>query len=135
MSSTGDNKAKASMGKGAQFIARSNQSGVPANTFVVLDTHSDNQTGGLQWGGSASKPKYSPVSQVIKRFCGEEFLAAMKAAAMKAWGTKPPSGAESQWYDDSVYSRGGWRALLLSTCSPTFRVEGSFNNVRELVVK
>jgi hypothetical protein len=135
MSTGGDSKAQASMGKGARFIERSNRSGVPANVFVVLDTHSDNKTGGLQWGGGTSKPKYSPVSQVVRRFCGEEFLAAMKAAATKARGTTPPSGAETEWYDDSVYSRGGWRALLLSTCSPAFRVERSFNDIRELVAK
>lgn len=135
MTPNGDNKATALMGKGAKFIARSIQSGVPANIFVVLDTHSDNKTGGLQWGGGQTKPRYSPASQVLNRFCGDEFLAAMKAAADQARHTRPPTGAGARWYDSSVHSRGGWRALLLSTCSPALRVEGSFNDIRQLVEK
>jgi hypothetical protein len=78
MLTTGNCRAKVSIGKGVQV-------------FVVLNTHSDNQTGGLQWGGGPSKLKYSPVSLVVRWFYDEEFLAVMKAC-----GTTLPSGAEME---------------------------------------
>lgn len=131
MKPNSERKAGASMRKAVEFIQRSTQSELPANVFVVLDTHSDVKSGGLQWGGGATRPKFSPASELVARFCGQEFLGAMKAGADRARSMKPPSGGE--WYDDSAFSRGGWRALLLSTCSPAMRVEGSFADIRGLV--
>ncbi|KAF8426445.1 hypothetical protein L210DRAFT_791616, partial [Boletus edulis BED1] len=39
----------------------------------------------------------------------------------------------TDWYDDSAFSRGGWRGLLLATCSPAMLVAQSFEDVRNLV--
>lgn len=128
----GQKKAQTAMRNGIAFIRRSILSDVPANTFVLVDTHSDTNTGGLQWSGGATGPKHVLASEVLQKFCGGDFLSAMKAAANKARGMKRPL-QQTGWCDDSPSSRGGWRGLLLSTCSPAMRVPDSFRDIRGLV--
>ncbi|KAI9568139.1 hypothetical protein HD554DRAFT_2172537 [Boletus coccyginus] len=125
-------KAAAMAAEGAEFVKRSVEFGVPANVFVVVDTHSDAQSGALKYAGRASSPQYSPASEVVREFVTPQLLAEMKSAAARARLSGKPATAAS-WYDDSPYSRGGWRGLLLSTCAPTMRVGDSFRGVRKLV--
>lgn len=121
------------MTKAVDFIHRSTQRNVPANVFVVMDTHSDTSTGFLQHAGGECSPVYGLPSDVVKRFLGQDLLGAMNNAANQALQAQPPQ--ESEWYTTSQFSRGGWRGLLLATCSPTMQVEASFSDVRGLVVQ
>jgi len=119
------------MAKAVEFIQRSVQSRAPANTFIVLDTHSDAETGFLQCSGGQRNPKYVMASEVVENFGGVDLPAAMRTAAEQALGAEPPK--EVDWYSDSAFSRGGWRGLLLATCSPAMQVDASFKDLRGLV--
>lgn len=119
------------MAKAVDFIKRSVESRVPSNTFIVLDTHSDDRNGFLLVGGSQRCPQHSLTSDVVDRFCGEALAGAMGRAAEEALQAEPPRGDD--WYSDSAFFRGGWRGLLLATCSPVMRMDASFHNVRGLV--
>ncbi|KAI9459612.1 hypothetical protein HD554DRAFT_2176882 [Boletus coccyginus] len=132
LAGNGQKKAQVATTDGIAFIQRSILSDVPANTFVLVDTHSDAVTGELQWSRGSTGPKNCLPSELIRKFCGDGFLQQMKVAADKARGL-PPHPPQAGWYDDSAFSRGGWRGLLLSTCAPTMRVPESFQNIRGLV--
>ncbi|KAG9312769.1 hypothetical protein JVU11DRAFT_7206 [Chiua virens] len=118
--------------RGAEFIARSVRSNVPANTFIVIDTHSEERTGRLQWTDRARRPMNSPASEVVHKFVGQPLLEQAKGAAVQARLCIQPGSARS-WYDGSPFSRGGWRVLFLATCAPVMRIGESFADVRGLV--
>ncbi|KAI9574181.1 hypothetical protein HD554DRAFT_2034357 [Boletus coccyginus] len=63
---------------------------------------------------------------------GTELLMEMKSMAAQACLSDKPATAAS-WYDNSLYSRGGWRELLLSTCMLMMQVGDSFRGIRKLV--
>ena len=118
--------------KANDFIARSIESNVPANCFLVVDTHADAHTGGLQWGGGVTTAvKTSPASQVIIKFCGENFLQAMRKSANAARQFTVPD--RPSWYSDSPAFRGGWRGLFVASCSPAVRVRVGFGDLKKLV--
>lgn len=129
----GEKKGKVLMAKAADFIRQSTQRSIPANVFVVMDAHSDTTTGFLQYAGGERSPTYGLPSDVIKWFLGQDLLRAMDDAADQASQAQPPQ--ENEWYTASPFSRGGWRGLLLATCSPTMQVEASFDDVRGLVAQ
>ena len=113
-----------------KFLNRSIASDVPANTFIVVDMHSDALTGELRWAaGSRSGEK--PTSGVVTKLLGSRVLESMQLAASIARNSTPP--VPKKWYDVSVHSRGGWRGLLLAACGPVMRVDDSFEDVRGLV--
>ncbi|KAI9568141.1 hypothetical protein HD554DRAFT_2172539 [Boletus coccyginus] len=114
-----------------KFIDRSTQSTVPANTFFVVDTHSDTLTGGLQWAGGVTAPKMAPASELLSEFCGKPVLGAMMKAAEASRRFVPPENPG--WYKDSPLYRGGWRGLLLATCGPAVRVPSGFKDLRGFV--
>ncbi|KAG9312768.1 hypothetical protein JVU11DRAFT_7205 [Chiua virens] len=118
--------------RGAEFIARSVRSNVPANTFIVIDTHSEARTGRLQWTDRARRPMNSPASEVVHKFVGQPLLEQAKGAAVQARLCIQPGSARS-WYDGSPFSRGGWRGLFLVTPGPAMRIGESFADVRGLV--
>lgn len=64
-------------------------------------------------------------------FGGQALAAAMRQAAGTARNAPRPT--DDPWYDDTVFSRGGWRVLLLATCSPLMQTSSSFEDVRGLV--
>ena len=121
------------MTKAVDFIHRSTQPNVPANVFIMMDTHSDTSTGFLQHAGRECSPVYGLPSDIVKQFLGQDLLGAMNNVANQALQAQPPQ--ESEWYTTSQFSRGGWRGLLLTTCSPTMQVEASFSNIQGLVVQ
>lgn len=87
----------------------------------------------LQWGNDRGYPLESHTGEVLNKFCGEELLDAMKETTNAARGQKRDNPQEMDWYDASPYSRGGWRGLFLSTCSPAMRAPESFNDLKRLV--
>lgn len=115
------------MKKGLDFVNLSLRSDVPANVFFVVDTHSQAETGLLL----TEDGRFLLPSQCIEDYSGREFLQAMRSAAERA--RVAPKNERDVWYDDSVYSRGGFRGLFLVTCSPTMKVKESFEDLRRLV--
>ena len=132
LSAGGDVSSLAKMGRGANFLRKSVRSKVPANCFILVDTHTNDRTGELYWGSDEKGVLESRTSELLQRFCGNSFMSAMKEASELAQGLKALDG-EKKWYDASPYSRGGWRGLLLSTCAASMRVPGSFRDIKALV--
>lgn len=114
------------------FIEGSLRSNVPANTFMLIDTHSTRLGGMLQYGGDAGE-LIAPTQDALEKFCGRKTLDKMQQAAATA--RQFPVPGPGKWYNDSPQTRGGWRCLLLSTCSLAMQVPGSFDDIRRLVVK
>ena len=81
---TGQTKGLEATAPGVLFIASSIQSSVPANCFIVIDTHADELSSGLQWAGSRTAPKTAPVSEILSEFCSKIFLAEMQALSVMA---------------------------------------------------
>ncbi|KAH0833794.1 hypothetical protein J3R83DRAFT_10941 [Lanmaoa asiatica] len=123
--------AQKEMIEGWKFIQDSIERGMPANTFVVVDTHAETDTGRLQYGGGKTQPDFARTSEVIDGYCGEVMLKTMEAANLSA--QQHSASEASHWFNDSVYFRGGWRVLLLATCGQTFRVENGLIDVKRLV--
>lgn len=128
----GETAALAEMKKAAQFIKKSVRSDVPANVFILIDTHSDTMTGALQWGVNQGSPLQGTTSELLRKFCGDDFMCAMKEASDVAQALRFLA-EEAEWYDASPYSRGGWRGLLLSACASVMRVPESFQDLKGLV--
>lgn len=123
------------MKRGIKFLQLSVRSAVPANTFLVIDAHSEPITGELQWGLNDIGASLNDLtSKLVEKFCGKKLLRAMSETSFAAKEIVDES-ERAGWYDASAFSRGGWRGLLLSTCSPVIRVPKSFQDLRDLVEK
>ncbi|KAF8439433.1 hypothetical protein L210DRAFT_858142 [Boletus edulis BED1] len=79
----GERQAHKAMAAAIDFIQRSISSAVSANMFILIDTHSETLTGGLQCT-AGSKPTYSLTTKLLKDFCSDDFLNTMKTAACTA---------------------------------------------------
>jgi hypothetical protein len=101
------------------------------NTFIMLNTHSDTETGFLQCSGGQQNPKYVMASKVVESFGGRDLYVVMRTTAEQALGAKLPK--ENDWYSNSAFSRGGWRGLLIATCLPAMQVEAIFKDLQGLV--
>ena len=84
------------MDKGCRLIERSIKSSLPANTIVVIDTHADMLTRGLQWAGGTASVHTTPVSNILCKFCGTTFFECTKAAAETARKAGAPN--KQEWY-------------------------------------
>ncbi|KAG2354487.1 hypothetical protein BDR07DRAFT_1382224 [Suillus spraguei] len=90
---------------GIDFVLRNANDGFPPNTFIVLDTHSDEYSGmlqhtGGQHGGINTLEKYSPLT--LERITAREDKTVLKTVN----GKKP-------WCDLTAASRGGWRGVFM----------------------
>lgn len=116
---------------GSSFLESSVTSNVPANTFVVVDTHSNMQTGHLQYGGERTITQCALASEVLSEYCGQTFLGEMCDAASVARMAEPST--KSDEFNTSPSFRGGWRALVLTTCGAAIRIKHSFDDLFSLV--
>jgi hypothetical protein len=119
------------MDEACRFIDHSVASKVPANVFIVVDTHADTLTGSLQWAGGVTAVRTAPMSELLAEFCGKAFLDKAKGSAVVAREFQPPENPG--WYKDSPFFRGGWRGLLLATCGPAVRIHAGFDDLKRLV--
>lgn len=62
------------------------------------------------------------VSNVLTNFCRKAFLEATKKSTEAACAFLLPENPG--WYKDSPFYCGGWRGLLLATCSPAVHIPG-----------
>lgn len=131
LKANGQNAALKKMNLASKFIEHSMASKVPANTFIVVDTHADTLTGSLQWAGGVTAVRTAAMSELLVEFCGKAFLAKVKESATAAREFQPPENPG--WYKDSPFFRGGWRGLLLATCGPAVRIHAGFDDLKRLV--
>lgn len=131
LKASGELAAQGKMEGAFKFIERSIALGFPANTFVILDTHAETDTGSLQYGGGKTNPTFAPASEVVSKYCGGTLLKAAKAANLCAETHGPTKNPK--WFNDSAYFRGGWRGLLLATCGPAVRTANGLMDVKRMV--
>ncbi|KAG2355384.1 hypothetical protein BDR07DRAFT_1381575 [Suillus spraguei] len=114
---------------GVEFMKRNIKSGFPPNTFIVVDTHSDEYTGMLQHTGGHTGGTSTTIVEILTAYLGEtssDMARSDKTEIKTIDGSKP-------WCDLSPRARGGWRGLLMVSCGPAIRVSHHFHAVRALV--
>lgn len=120
------------MEEGRQLINLSLASNLPANSFIVVDTHANTHNGQLQWAGGVTAPQTADASEVVAEFCGAEFIRLTREASKAAMtAVCPPQ--PGQWYSDSPFLRGGWRGLFVASCGPAVRHLGAFKDLKRMV--
>ncbi|KAG2126263.1 uncharacterized protein EDB93DRAFT_1257638 [Suillus bovinus] len=120
----------------SNFITTSILENIPSNTFVIMDTHSDEYTGMLQHTGGASGGTNTTAAEIIEAYLGKKFIKAMRMAASHARDDKSVETTikgSAPWCDTTPKARGGRRGLILVTCGPAIRVSHHFDSLLTLV--
>jgi hypothetical protein len=120
------------------FLEHSVKDRMPANTFVLLDTHSDELTGHLQHSGGQTNPMHTTVGELVTAYLGKPLLANMvrcSQAAKQDDGARFKLSGSKPWCEITTKSRGGRRGLFLVTCGPAIRQPNHFDEVHKLVTE
>jgi hypothetical protein len=120
----------------SQFITTSILENIPSNTFVIMDTHSDEYTGMLQHTGGSSGGTNTTAAEIIEAYLGKPFLKAMKMASSYArddTSVETTIKGRAPWCDVTPKARGGRRGLILVTCGPAMRINHHFDSLLSLV--
>ena len=104
------------------FISRSIKLKTPANTFIVLDVKVNPNTGSF---GDAL------VGELLQAVCGPDLTNRMMCANETAQNGE--HNPDHVWYDDSPFSRGGWRGLLLAIDGWILCYRPSFDSLVSLI--
>jgi len=118
---------------GCALITRSIASKVPANVFIVVDTHSEEFSGMLQHTGGKTEGSYAGVDEILAEYLGEAFREAMQSSSDAARNSAPQEVGSSAWYDRTAYTRGGWRGVFLLSCGPAVNVTHHFERLLKMV--
>ncbi|KAG2121485.1 hypothetical protein DEU56DRAFT_918171 [Suillus clintonianus] len=123
---------------GVEFFRGNIAAGFPPNTFIIVDTHSDEYTGMLQHTGGHSGGTNTTITEILTAYLGADFLEMMKkssdAARSDTTEIKTLRG-NTPWCKLTPSARGGWRGLFMVSCGPAIRVSHHFFAVKELVQK
>jgi hypothetical protein len=120
----------------SQFITASILENIPSNTFVIMDTHSDEYTGMLQHTGGSSGGTNTTAAEIIEAYLGKQFIRAMKMSSSHA---RDDTSLETAvmggvpWCDVTPKARGGRRGLIIVSCGPAMRVNHHFDSLLTLV--
>lgn len=123
---------------GVQFLRDNTAAGNPPNTFIIVDTHSDEYTGMLQHTGGSAGGTNTTIREILMAYLGEECLKALKRAsgAARSDNTERKTvNGRAPWCDLSARCRGGWRGVFMVSCGPAIRVTHHFEEVKALVRK
>ncbi|KAG1759530.1 hypothetical protein EV702DRAFT_1247393 [Suillus placidus] len=121
---------------GVEFINRNTKAGFPPNTFLVVDTHSDEYTGMLQHTGGHTGGTSTTITEILVAYLGQECLQAMQASSNLARSDKTvvkTINGNTPWCELTPGVRGGWRGVLMVSCGPAIRVSHHFEAVKALV--
>jgi hypothetical protein len=121
---------------GVKFIDRNIKAGFPPNTFLVVDTHSDEYTGMLQHTGGHTGGTNTTITEILLAYLGEGFVKNMKRssdAARSDRTVKKTLNGSTPWCDLTPSARGGCRGLFMVSCGPAIRVSHHFDAVKSLV--
>ncbi|KAG0695628.1 hypothetical protein DFH29DRAFT_1005299 [Suillus ampliporus] len=126
------------LAEGVQFMKRNIEGEFPPNTYVIIDTHSDEYSGMLQHTGGHTGGTNTNITEIVTAYLGKEFLKGMENASVAARNDKTVVTTErgkQPWCNLTAKARGGRRVLLLVSCGPAIRVHHHFDSVVELVNK
>ncbi|KAG5651008.1 hypothetical protein H0H81_010244 [Sphagnurus paluster] len=119
-----------------QFIQKSGVHGQPANTIVILDSHSDPYTGLLQT--ALTSEHYHNPATVLHGTLGPKLMNEMLKAsrASRGWSedVKTITGKQP-WPDFTPTLRGGWRVMIVLACGSTMSVKDSWDNLCDLITR
>jgi hypothetical protein len=124
------------------FIKRSISVNLPANVFLLIDTHADSTSGCLQYTGGRTPRSANIVTvslmrspsmviiykflKVIDAFLGKDFLAVMKMASaqgaqLKATAAATPDAMSmaSEVQNKHFRSTGGLCGIFMVSCGPS----------------
>lgn len=73
---------------GLKFMRSNVGRGFPPNTFIVVDTHSDEFTGMLQHTGGHTGGTNTTITEIIEAYLGTEFLKCMGEASDAVYHSK-----------------------------------------------
>ena len=118
---------------GRALITKSIASKVPANVFIVVDTHSEQFTGLLQCAGGKTDGGFAGVDEILAEYLGKAFREAMQSSSDAARNSAPKEVGSSDWYDDTPYTRGGWRGIFLLSCGPPVNASHHFESLLKMV--
>ncbi|KAG2029988.1 hypothetical protein BDR03DRAFT_987378 [Suillus americanus] len=124
------------LGPGVEFINRNIKAGFPPNTFLVVDTHSDEYTGMLQHTGGHSGGTNTTITEILMAYLGHDFIKSMTLSSDAARSDKTvnrTANGNTPWCDLTPGARGGWRGLFMVSCGPAIRVSHHFEAVKGLV--
>ncbi|KAG1718105.1 uncharacterized protein EDB91DRAFT_1258893 [Suillus paluster] len=72
------------LAEGVSFMKRNVEAGFPPNTFVIVDTHSDEYSGMLQHTGGHTGGTNTTITEIVTAYLGEEFLKGTANASLAA---------------------------------------------------
>ncbi|KAG1847025.1 hypothetical protein DFJ58DRAFT_843341 [Suillus subalutaceus] len=124
------------LANGLEFMRGNISRGFPPNTFIIVDTHSDEFTGMLQHTGGHTGGTNTTITEIVEAYLGTDFLKCMGEASDAARSddsTLTTAKSTKPWCDLTAKARGGWRGLLLVSCGPAIRVSHHFESVLQLV--
>jgi len=118
---------------GCNLIARSIQQKVPANVFIVVDTHSEEFTGMLQHSGGKTGAGLATLKEILREYLGPAFIDAMQRSSNAARSAPGKPIGDRTWYDHSASARGGWRGVFLMSCGPAVNAKYHFETLQGLI--
>jgi hypothetical protein len=104
----------------ANFLEQSVANEIPANTFIVIDTHSDTYTGNLQHSGGQTHGGSAPLGDVLESFLGKDCMDSMARAKRKR--AELLTRSTESHANLNVVNPGGKTFVFLLTCGPAVRV-------------
>ncbi|KAG1868953.1 hypothetical protein DFJ58DRAFT_723360 [Suillus subalutaceus] len=121
---------------GLQFLWDNTATGFPPNTFIVINTHSDEWTGMLQHTGGSAGGTSTSIGEIPMVYLGEECLDALMRLLIAARSHKTEHkmvNGRAPWCNLSAHGRGGWRGVFMVSCGPAIGVVHHFDQVMALV--
>jgi len=123
------------MEDGCCLMRKSIDAGLPANTFIVVDTHSEEFSGLLQHTGGNKGGTNTTLAEILKAYLGPKFYNVMQESSVAARSSVAKSSDDKSWSDSSAHGRGGWRGVFLLSCGPAVRAQFHFDSMRELITQ
>jgi hypothetical protein len=123
-------------GQALEFIQEAEDRQCLPNMVMVIDTHTDSNSGLLQMGGGLTgKVRTGDTEDLLRGYVGSEVMKRMRRISMKARSDKTKEHLAGGKVKSSISSRvrGGWRVLILATCGPAVTKEDSLNYLLNLV--
>jgi hypothetical protein len=129
------NHERNKMSGGCDLIVRSIKEKLPANVFIIIDTHSEEHSGMLQHcgGNTPGAAKFATVREIIEGYLGKDFMSAMQNTSDAARNSSDKEVRGNSWYDDRAYTRGGWRGVFLISCGPAVKPSFHYDTLITMV--
>ncbi|KAG1803287.1 uncharacterized protein BJ212DRAFT_1304614 [Suillus subaureus] len=107
-----DNSKK--LAPGIQFITHNIKAGLSPNTFLVMDIHYNEYTGGTN----------TTITKILTMYLGHDFLKSIALSSNAARSDKTVNrmvNGNAPWYNLTPHARRGWRGLFMASCGPAIR--------------